>query len=156
VTRYVSAATAPSRHRTMNIRSSRRKTRTYAPNWIGARIRPRTEPDLGSPSTGERRTCRFIPADSRPGNRNHLKRKTQSDRHTISPRPARAFSFKLSHSAGIASGNSNPAPALETAALRALVRKKSEESGDYPEHLKVGVKCATLSVSRKASTKKRA
>ena len=37
-----------------------------------------------------------------------------------------------------------------------LVRKKSEEAGGYPEHLKVGAKCATLSVSRKASTKKMA
>lgn len=37
-----------------------------------------------------------------------------------------------------------------------LVRNKSEEAGGHPEHLKIGVKCATLSVSRKASTKKRA
>ena len=37
-----------------------------------------------------------------------------------------------------------------------LVRKKSEEAGGYPEHLKVGAKCATLSVSRKASTRKMA
>jgi hypothetical protein len=37
-----------------------------------------------------------------------------------------------------------------------LVRKKSEESGGHPEHLKIGVGCATLSVSRKASAKKTA
>jgi len=37
-----------------------------------------------------------------------------------------------------------------------LVRKKSEESGGYPEHLKIGVGCATPLVPRKASTKKRA
>ena len=37
-----------------------------------------------------------------------------------------------------------------------LVRKKSEEAGGYPEHLKIGAKCATLSVSRKASTRKMA
>jgi hypothetical protein len=37
-----------------------------------------------------------------------------------------------------------------------LVRKKSEEAGGHPEHLKIGVKCATLSVSRKASAKKTA
>jgi hypothetical protein len=37
-----------------------------------------------------------------------------------------------------------------------LVRKKSEESGGYPEHLKIGVKCGTPLVRRKASIKKRA
>ena len=37
-----------------------------------------------------------------------------------------------------------------------LVRKKSEEAGGHPEHLKIGVRCATLSVSRKASAKKTA
>jgi hypothetical protein len=37
-----------------------------------------------------------------------------------------------------------------------IVRKKSDESGGYPEHLKIGVGCATPSVSRKALTKKRA
>jgi hypothetical protein len=37
-----------------------------------------------------------------------------------------------------------------------LVRKKSEEAGGHPEHLMIGVKCATLSVSRKASAKKTA
>jgi hypothetical protein len=36
------------------------------------------------------------------------------------------------------------------------VRKKSEEAGGHPEHLKIGVRCATLSVSRKASAKKTA
>jgi hypothetical protein len=37
-----------------------------------------------------------------------------------------------------------------------LVRKKSEESGGHPEHLKIGVGCTTPSVSRKASAKKTA
>jgi hypothetical protein len=37
-----------------------------------------------------------------------------------------------------------------------LVRKKSEEAGGHPEHLKIGVRCTTLSVSRKASAKKTA
>jgi hypothetical protein len=36
-----------------------------------------------------------------------------------------------------------------------IVRKKSEESGGYPEHLNIGVKCGTPLVRRKASTKKR-
>lgn len=37
-----------------------------------------------------------------------------------------------------------------------IVRKKSEESGGHPEHLKIGVKCETHSVHRKASAKKTA
>jgi hypothetical protein len=37
-----------------------------------------------------------------------------------------------------------------------LVRRKSEEAGGHPEHLKIGVRCGTLSVSRKASAKKTA
>jgi hypothetical protein len=37
-----------------------------------------------------------------------------------------------------------------------LVRKKSEESGGYPEHLKIGVKCGAPLVRRKASIKKKA
>jgi hypothetical protein len=37
-----------------------------------------------------------------------------------------------------------------------LIRKKSEESGGYLEHLKIGVKCGKPLVLRKASTKKRA
>jgi hypothetical protein len=36
-----------------------------------------------------------------------------------------------------------------------LVRRKSQESGGYPEHLKIGVRCATPLLPRKASTKKR-
>jgi hypothetical protein len=37
-----------------------------------------------------------------------------------------------------------------------IVRKKSEEAGGHPEHLKIGVRCTTVSVSRKASAKKTA
>ena len=37
-----------------------------------------------------------------------------------------------------------------------LVRKKSEESGGYAEHLKIGVKCGAPPVRRKASIKKKA
>ena len=37
-----------------------------------------------------------------------------------------------------------------------IVRKKSEESGGHPEHLKIGVKCQTHSAHRKTSTKKMA
>ena len=37
-----------------------------------------------------------------------------------------------------------------------IVRKKSDEAGGYPEHLKIGVRCGTLSVSRKPSAKKTA
>jgi hypothetical protein len=37
-----------------------------------------------------------------------------------------------------------------------LVRKKSEKAGGHPEHLKIGVGCATPLVSRTASTKKTA
>jgi hypothetical protein len=36
-----------------------------------------------------------------------------------------------------------------------IVRKKSEESGGHSEHLKIGVRCGTPLVPRKASTKKR-
>jgi hypothetical protein len=36
-----------------------------------------------------------------------------------------------------------------------IVRKKSEESGGYPEHLNTAIGCGTPLVSRKASTKKK-
>jgi hypothetical protein len=36
-----------------------------------------------------------------------------------------------------------------------IVRKKSEEAGGHPEHLKIGVRCGTSLVPRKAPTKKR-
>ena len=37
-----------------------------------------------------------------------------------------------------------------------IVRKKSDESGGYPEHLNIGVKCGTPLVRRRASAKKTA
>ena len=37
-----------------------------------------------------------------------------------------------------------------------IVRKKSAESGGYPEHLTIGVRCETPLVPRKASAKKTA
>jgi hypothetical protein len=37
-----------------------------------------------------------------------------------------------------------------------IVRKKSEEAGGHPEHLKVGVKCEAPVAHRKASAKKTA
>jgi type VI protein secretion system component VasA len=36
-----------------------------------------------------------------------------------------------------------------------IVRKKSEKSGGHSEHLKIGVRCETPLLPRKASTKKR-
>ena len=36
-----------------------------------------------------------------------------------------------------------------------IVRKKSEESGGHPEHLKLGVRCGMSLLPPKASTKKR-